>query len=92
MSADKTATVAPRPTALLGPHLCRVRPASGAGVAYSHPMQLASVPRYAPKGQRDDLEALSAGPVPYFRGTPTLFCQRQNTGRTGLDDHYSPVS
>lgn len=48
--------------------------------------------RYAPKGQRGDLEALSAGPVPYFRGTPTLFCQRQNTGRTGLDDHYSPVS
>ncbi|MEU7729928.1 hypothetical protein AB0B78_32575 [Streptomyces sp. NPDC040724] len=23
---------------------------------------------------------------------PALFCQRQNSGRTGLDDHYSPVS
>jgi hypothetical protein len=44
------------------------------------------------KGQRDDLEALSAGPVPYFRGTAVLVCQRQNTGRTGLDDHYSPVA
>lgn len=44
-----------------------------------------------PKGQRDDPEALSAGPSPYLRGTPALFCQRQNTGRTGLDDHYSAV-
>lgn len=43
LSADMTATVAPRPTALLGPHLCSVRPAFGASVAYSHPMQLASV-------------------------------------------------
>lgn len=23
---------------------------------------------------------------------PSLFCQRQNTGRTGPDDHYGPVS
>lgn len=29
---------------------------------------------------------------PYFRGARALFCQRQNTGRAGLDDHYSPVS
>ncbi len=43
LSADKTATVAPRPSALLGPHLCSVRPAFRASVAYSHPMQLASV-------------------------------------------------
>jgi ATP-dependent helicase YprA (DUF1998 family) len=44
------------------------------------------------KGQRDDFADLSTGPVPYFTGTPVLFCQRQNTGRTGLDDLYSPVS
>jgi hypothetical protein len=34
----------------------------------------------------------SAGPVPFIRGTPLLFCQRQNTGETGLDGHYNPVS
>lgn len=34
--------------------------------------------------------------APKFDGNPPvhkkLFCQRQNTGRTGLDDHYGPVS
>ena len=27
-----------------------------------------------------------------FQRHTHLFCQRQNTGLTGLDDHYSPVS
>jgi hypothetical protein len=40
-----------------------------------------------PEPEEDETTA-----VPYFRGTPTLFCQRQNTGRTGLDDHYSPLA
>lgn len=34
----------------------------------------------------------SCEPPPHFRGAPALFCQRQNTGRTGPDDHYDPVS
>ncbi|MFE4832634.1 Tn3 family transposase [Streptomyces sp. NPDC056672] len=34
----------------------------------------------------------SRGSSPYFRGIPAPFCQRQNTSRTGLDDHYSPVA
>ena len=29
---------------------------------------------------------------PYFRTVFALLCRRQNSGRTGLDDHYSPVS
>ncbi|MDQ0596252.1 hypothetical protein QF037_000597 [Streptomyces canus] len=28
--------------------------------------------------------------LPHTKGA--LLCQRQNGGRTGLDDHYSPVS
>lgn len=34
----------------------------------------------------------SREPSPYFGGIPAVICQRQNTSRTGLDDHYSPVS
>ncbi|MCT4357594.1 hypothetical protein M5362_31300 [Streptomyces sp. Je 1-79] len=39
-----------------------------------------------------DLVPGSREPSPYVRGIPALFCQRQNTGQAGLDDHYSPVS
>ncbi|MGB8946689.1 MAG: hypothetical protein WCD21_41620 [Streptomyces sp.] len=34
----------------------------------------------------------SCAPSPFFKGIPALLCQRQNSGWTGLDDHYSPVS
>lgn len=43
-------------------------------------------------GNRGVIAANDPEPSPYFRGIPALFCRRQNTGRPGLDDHYSPVS
>ncbi|AKZ53414.1 hypothetical protein SAM23877_0365 [Streptomyces ambofaciens ATCC 23877] len=33
----------------------------------------------------------SCDPSPYLKGMPARLCQRQNNGRTGLDDHYSPA-
>ncbi|MFE0574476.1 hypothetical protein ACFW21_20145 [Streptomyces albogriseolus] len=35
---------------------------------------------------------LNPEPSPRPGGTPALFCQRQNSGPTGPDDHYRPVS
>ena len=73
------------PRRLTVTHTSRVDPDHGTDPLLAKPLQ---------DGQLlwDEVCGGSCESSSYIRGIPALLCQRQNSGRTGLDDHYSPVS